>query len=194
MTHQSTYTLVAVMALLALALLAAAMSTAGERSMAVLSLGLLVLVSSKTLFAYSSWGWVGCQRRRRGKGWALYAMRGTRWARRGTSMRVRVGGEGRLSGVREISTGVRACTRPSPSSSPFLPWRMNGGVPCHFVRRVVVSPYILMVLTLEAVSRCAFTGFCGSGLPREDRPVEKGGTHGRGVKVLGVFLTEIYQT
>ena len=35
------------MALLALALLAAAMSTAGERSMAVLSLGLLVLVSSK---------------------------------------------------------------------------------------------------------------------------------------------------
>ena len=33
--HQSTYTLVAVMALLALALLAAAMSTAGERSMAV---------------------------------------------------------------------------------------------------------------------------------------------------------------
>ena len=59
---------------------------------------------------------------------------------------------------------------------------MNGGVPCHFVRRVVVSPFILMVLILEAVSRCAFTGFCGSGLPREDRPVEKGGTHGRGVK------------
>ena len=103
-------------------------------------------------------------------------------------MRVRVGGEGRLSGVREISTGVRACTRPSPSSSPFLPWRLNGGVPCHFVRRVVVSPYILMVLTLEAVSRCAFTGFCGSGLPREDQPVEKGGTHGRGVKSTGLCV------
>ena len=62
---------------------------------------------------------------------------------------------------------------------------MSGGVPCHFVRRVVESPCILMVLTLEAVSRCAFTGFCGSGLPREDRPVEKGGTHGRGVKSTG---------
>ena len=108
-------------------------------------------------------------------------------------MRVRVGGEGHLSGVREFSTGVRACTRPSPSSSPFLPWRMSGGVPCHFVRRVAVSPFILMVLVLEAVSRCAFTGFCGSGLPREDRPVEKGGTHGRGVKVLVFFLARVLE-
>ena len=66
---------------------------------------------------------------------------------------------------------------------------MSGGVPCHFVRRVMVSPFILMVLVLEAVSRCALTGFCGSGLPREDRPVEKGGTHGRGVKSTGFFGT-----